>query len=306
MVGEKPNKNMSSKVIARIMGGLGNQMFCYAAARRMALANDAELVLDDETAFSRDHQYQRKYSLTAFTIAGRQATSAEKFKPFEQIRRKVAREISHRRPFEKRAYIDQFEGEGFDPRLLDRRVRDTLWLDGYWQGEGYFVDIADTIRADFKMAPITTQQDHDVASQMAATNSVAVHLRWFDNPGSKSRLNVSPDYYRSAFKVAVRRLESPHFFVFSDNPKAARIAFDASSKKTTFVTHNSTAHDGALADFRLMRYARHFIIANSSFSWWAAWLGEATDKLVIAPSTKTVTAPSWTLNGLLPKRWLKI
>jgi hypothetical protein len=117
--------------------------------------------------------------------------------------------------------------------------------------------------------------------------------------------NVSPDYYRRAIAAMSERLDDPHFFVFSDRPDDARKGLSFADGRATFVTHNDTAA-GANADFWLMRQCKHFIIANSTFSWWAAWLGGSADKIVIAPGPETVTIPSWTFSGLLPDRWIKM
>ena len=101
------DRQIMAKVIARIKGGLGNQLFCYAAARRLALVNGADLMLDDVTGFARDYQYRRRYALDHFNIMARKATPAERLEPFERLRRGVARAISRRLPFERRMYLEQ-------------------------------------------------------------------------------------------------------------------------------------------------------------------------------------------------------
>ena len=106
-----------NKVITRIKGGVGNQLFCYAAARRLALVNNAELVIDDVTGFARDRQYRRKYMLDRFSIPFRKATSAERLEPFERYRRGIMKWLSRRKPFAERRYLEQ-EGIDIDERLL--------------------------------------------------------------------------------------------------------------------------------------------------------------------------------------------
>ena len=95
------------KVITRIRGGLGNQLFCYAAARRLAVINDAELVIDDVTGFIRDQEYRRKYHLDVFNIPARKASPSERMEPFERIRRGIAKFMSSRKTFERKGYIVQ-------------------------------------------------------------------------------------------------------------------------------------------------------------------------------------------------------
>lgn len=293
-----------ARVVARIMGGLGNQLFCYAAARRLALSSGAELVIDDETGFTRDYVYRREYALDAFRIAGRKATAAEKLQPFERLRRPLMRRIHARLHLSRRTYVAQ-ESLDFEPRLLGLRPQSTLWLDGYWQSEGYFGDVAETIRADLTMDAPVDSINLATAQAIDQCNAVALHVRWFEDPSVAGGMNVTPDYYRRAVALAKARLDRPHFFVFSDKPEAARAGLDLPLGHTTFVTHNDSAA-GALADFWLMRRCKHFIIANSTFSWWAAWLGESSEKCVIAPSPTTVRVPSWTFTGLLPDTWLKM
>ena len=122
-----PGKNKI--IIARIKGGLGNQLFCYAAARRLALVNGAELVIDDVTGFSRDSLYRRSYMLDNFSIQCRKATPAERMEPFEKYRRYLARRYNKILSFERRRYIEQ-KGIDFDRRLLNLKITSTVCLDG--------------------------------------------------------------------------------------------------------------------------------------------------------------------------------
>ena len=140
------------KVVTRIFGGLGNQLFAYAAARRLALANKAELVIDHISGFTYDSQYQRQYQLDHFAIPCSKATAAERLEPFSRIRRNLLRRWNARRPFEQRRYIQQ-QGIDFDPRLLTLRPSGTLYLEGYWQSEGYFKDVESQIREDLRIIP---------------------------------------------------------------------------------------------------------------------------------------------------------
>lgn len=141
-----------TKLIPRLFGGIGNQLFIYAAARRLALVNNAELVLDSVSGFTNDTVYQRHYQLDHFNIPCRQATAAERLEPFSRLRRKVLRWWNQRKPFKQRTYLVQ-ESIDFDPRLLYYKPRGTVYLEGYWQSENYFKDIEDIIRHDLKIKP---------------------------------------------------------------------------------------------------------------------------------------------------------
>ena len=270
-----------NKIITRIKGGLGNQLFCYAAARRLALINNAELVIDDVTGFVRDRQFRREYALGHFHIPVRKATPVERLEPFERYRRGVMKWLSRRKPFAKRRYLEQ-EGQDFDARLLALPVKENLYLDGLWQSERYFKDVEQTIRADLRIIPPTDAVNQRMADEIRNSHAVALHVRWFDAPGSATSQNASTDYYHRAIALMEEKIESPHYYLFSDDPSAARAKLTLPEGRVTFVSHNS-GDKNAYADLWLMTQCQHFITANSTFSWWGAWLNPAPDKIVVAP-----------------------
>ena len=148
---------MSRKLIVRLKGGLGNQLFCYASARRLALANDAELVLDAVTGFKYDYLYQRTYALHTFCIPARLADSREQMEPLGRIRRFIARKTSTLRPLNRRRYIEQV-GVDFDPGILDLRLQEgTTYFDPFGQSERYFHDIREIIQQDLVMSAPAAQ-----------------------------------------------------------------------------------------------------------------------------------------------------
>ena len=257
---------MSPKIITRIKGGLGNQLFCYAAARRLALVNNVELVIDDVTGFSRDRQYGRRYMLDHFDIPARKATPAERLEPFERCRRGLMKLVSHRKTFTDRLYLEQ-EGLDFDERLLSLKVDGTLYLDGLWQSEGYFKDIEQTVRKDLRIIPPRDELNQSMADRIGKCNAVALHVRWFDSPGNKATHSVSPDYYRRAVELMEKKVESPNYFVFSDKPEVVHSKIALPENRMVLISHN-TEDDKAYADLWLMVQCRHFITANSTFSWW--------------------------------------
>lgn len=292
------------KVIARIKGGLGNQLFCYAAARRLALANNAELVIDDVTGFARDRLYCRRFMLGRFCIPARKATPPERMEPFGRYRRGLAKWVSHRRTFEKRRYVEQ-EGLDFDERLLALRVNGTLYLDGYWQSEGYFRDVEQRIREDLQIISPTDAQNQRTAEEIRGSDAVALHVRWFDAPGNMASHNVSANYYQRAVALMEEKIESPRYFVFSDDPEAARSKIELPEGRVVFVTHNRE-DENAYADLWLMTQCRHFITANSTFSWWGAWLGREKLKIVLTPDLRIEGKTTWGFKGLIPGEWVRV
>ncbi|OEU66771.1 MAG: glycosyl transferase [Desulfobacterales bacterium PC51MH44] len=297
---------MTPKIIIRIKGGIGNQLFCYAAARRLALVNNAELVIDDVTGFVRDRLYCRRYMLDHFSIPARKATPAERMEPFERYRRGVMKWLSHRKAFTESRYLEQ-EGIDFDGRLLELKVKGTLYLDGLWQSEGYFKDVEQTIREDLRIMPPTDTLNQCMAEEIRSSQAVALHVRWFDTLGNKEMYNVSADYYMRAIALMEKKIESPRYFLFSDDPEAARAKLALPKGKVTFVSHNREV-ENAYADLWLLTQCQYFITANSTFSWWGAWIGGEKEKIVVTPKIvqDKVEATNWGFKGLIPDQWLII
>lgn len=293
-----------NKIITRIKGGLGNQLFCYAAARRLAIVNNADLVIDDITGFVRDSSYRRRYMLDHFSIPARKALPAERMEPFERYRRGVLKWLSHRKPFQERRYIEQ-EGLDFDERLLSLKVNGTLYIDGYWQSENYFKDIEQTIRAELLILPPEDALNRQMAWEIKRSLSVAVHMRWFDVPGSTEAHNVSTDYYQRAIALMEKRLPSPRYFVFSDDQTATLAKLSLPAGRATFISHNR-GDENAYADLWLMTQCRHFITANSTFSWWGAWLAQEKEKFVVTPNVKIDGITAWNFRGLIPMEWIRL
>ncbi len=296
-----------AKIIARIKGGLGNQLFCYAAARRLALINNAELVIDDVTGFVRDRLYKREFQLDRFNIQSRKATPFERMEPFERYRRGIAKFIARRKPFYRRAYVEQ-EGLDFDPRLLDFKVTGTVYLDGLWQSESYFKDFDSTLRQDLHITPPEDYDNRRMAEKIESCDAVGVHARWFNKPGETGSVdkshNLQKEYYSRAIDMICAGMSNPHFFLFSDFPEAARSLIPVSKNMVSPVAHNG--QDRAYADLWLMTLCKHFIIANSTFSWWGAWLSEHSSKIVIAPDVRIEGLTAWSFEGLIPQNWHRL
>ncbi|MEP7115199.1 MAG: alpha-1,2-fucosyltransferase [Ilumatobacteraceae bacterium] len=275
---------LRAKIIPRIVGGIGNQLFSYAAARRLALVNHAVLVLDDVSGFAHDYVYQRGYQLDHFTIPCRKATPAERLEPLSRVRRYLKRAMNRRRPFEERSYIQQ-EGIDFDPRLMDIKPRGTVYLEGYWQSEQYFKDVEAVIREDLRITPPTDEINQSMVERIRNCRAVAVHVRFFDAPQEQGANNVPSDYYVRAIARMETLAPDAHYFVFSDQPAGARAKIPLPEDRITLVSHNQ-GDENAYADLWLMTQCQHFIIANSTFSWWGAWLAGYADKQVIAPGVR--------------------
>ena len=213
--------------------------------------------------------------------------------------------LSREKPFAERRYLEQ-EGIDFDPRLLDFKVNRTVYLDGLWQSEDYFKDVEPTIREDLRIILPADPHNQAMAERIRGTQAVAVHVRWFDAPGAENLHNASMDYYHRAIALMNERVPNAHYFLFSDDPVAARACLPLPDTQITYVSHNR-GDENAYADLWLMSQSQHFIIANSTFSWWGAWLGDNSSKIIMTPGfNKSKGIAFWGFKGLIPDQWLKI
>ncbi len=297
---------MKKKVITRIFGGLGNQLFCYAVAKKIAIINNAELIIDNISGFEKDN-YNRKYLLNNFNIQSRLITNKEILYPFSRYRYSILRRFNKFLKFENRFYI-QHEGVDFDKRVLNIIIKKKLYLEACWQSENYFHDIKEIIKNEFQLNLKLNNENNYYLNLINNTNSVCLHIRFFDNNETGPN-NISEDYYKKAINFIINKISNPTFFVFSDNLVLAKQKLNLNHLKVLYVNINSSIDD-PIYDFFLMKHCKHFIIANSTFSWWAAWLSENIEKVVIAPNYKIGksknTVTSWGFDGLIPNNWIKI
>jgi hypothetical protein len=135
---------------------------------------------------------------------------------------------------------------------------------------------------------------------------VAVHVRFFDDPLINNGNNAPSGYYQRSVQTIEASVSGAHYFVFSDRPEAARSLIPLPDERITLVHHNK-GDEYAYADLWLMTQCQHFIIANSTFSWWGAWLADFNKKIVISPKIhKQNGVAAWGFDGLLPDTWIKI
>lgn len=274
----------------RLQGGLGNQMFQYSAARALAARHNTKVILDlswFEQEFN-DGTTSRHYELGCFVL---DATIKKKdyslsYKLHERFSHKYSEPHFH-----------------FDPNFnsLPGRTR----LQGYFQSERYFREIRPLLLEDFTWKSSPLGRNKQLLAQIAENpSSVSMHVRRGDYVSNKAAAKMhglaSLEYYRRAIEYVGRRVKNPELYVFSDDPKWCKenLRF---THPTIYVSHNT---DGA-EDLRLMKACAHNIIANSSFSWWGAWLNQNKNKLVIAPKKWFLHTESNT-KDVIPKAWHKV
>jgi hypothetical protein len=213
--------------------------------------------------------------------------------------------LSQGLPFEERTYLEQ-EGVDYDSRLLDLKIRGTMYLEGYWQSEKYFKDVESIIRQDLEIKPPSDAANSATAELILSKPAVAVHVRFFDNSFGSVQNNAPSEYYLRAIERMESLEPNAHYFIFSDKPKLARTLIIVPDDRVTLVDHNY-GDLNAYADLWLMTLCRHFIIANSTFSWWGGWLAAHPEKIVIAPGFEMRHGKMWWgFEGLLPDEWIKL
>lgn len=294
-------------VVVRLLGGLGNQMFQYAAGQAVALRHQAPLLLD-LTGFE---QYDlRRFELHEFAISARPARD-EELVPFRSTpptrKSSLSLRILDRFRLFKPSSILREATFTYDSRI--EKVTLPVCLDGYWQSEKYFSDIAPVIRREF-----TLKSEVDIANlgvqrqiQAAGNRSVSLHVRrgdYVSNPHTSQYHGVCTlEYYRLAVERIARQVLHPHFFVFSDDHEWVRENLHFPDYTMTQVQVNDPDH--GIFDLTLMKSCAHQIIANSSFSWWGAWLNPSNEKIVIAPAQWFARAGNDT-RDLLPASWIRL
>lgn len=266
-------------IVVQLRGGLGNQMFQYALGRRLSLDHGVPLKLDIRPLES---DPQRRYVLDHFRIAAtlvRPSEFAWRLPRPLQMPRRLA--WVPRWPGTMR-YVHEGCGDPFDPRVLD--TPRSAFLVGYWPSEKYFACVAEAIRAEFQLVTPMTGARTEVGEAIQAVDAVSLHVRrgdYVSNPVANAYHGTcSIEWYERAMMKIAETVGDPTFFVFSDDPEWSRRHLP-SRWPMRFVEPQSDGRDWE--DMHLMAMCRHHIIANSSFSWWGAWLNPSSDKRVIAP-----------------------
>jgi hypothetical protein len=268
-------------IIAGLVGGLGNQLFQYAAARYLAEINNVALKVD----LSEYEDYSlHKYSLHHYNIIENIATK-EDVCAVEYVKEKHYH------------YDNGFVNYGKN-----------VLLRGYWQTDKYFADISDIIRNEFQVKSVLSGKNAFVAEQIERTMSVALHIRRTDYMPSTYTDQILDvlglDYYRRALSILSQHERDINVFVFSDDPEWVKDNL-VIEYPTVYVDHNNS--DANYEDLRLMSMCKHNIIANSSFSWWGAWLNTYENKKVYCPDPWfNSNVRNINSKDLIPETWIKL
>ena len=283
-------------IISHINGGLGNQMFQYAAGKTLAHLNNTFLKLD-VSAF--DEYKLRRFDLLNFETEFSFATKQEidLLLPGHNFEKA----FQYLSPLNKRSYYRE-RSFSFDGKVL--KLGQNVYLKGYFQSEKYFLPAKDIIRKDFTFKNTIIKHLQEFSAELKNVNSVSVHVRrgdFFKDPRiADYHGTLDKEYYNSAIDLVRSKIANPSFYFFSDDMNWVRENF--SLPGANYISDNITKDH--FEDLYLMSRCRHNVIANSSFSWWGAWLNDNANKIVIAPQKWFNNGPKDT-QDVLPKEWYK-
>lgn len=289
-------------IIAALKGGLGNQLFQYAAARSLAHIHKTIVKLDTTAYY---YGGPRQYELCHFNIQENivQTSEITKFTKIKQNRfQKLFHTFLHNRPKLSPHHI-RYNKIRFYKDFFN--LPDNIYLEGYFQSEKYFINIADIIRDEFKAKNELTGKNKEIAGLMQNVQSVNLCVRRGDyvtNPKANQKHGIcSLDYYYRCIEMVSKKTKSPHFFVFSND-----IDWCRDNLKIEYPVHYiDHQQDKACEDLRLMSFCKYHIIANSTFHWWGAWLAPYKDKIVFA-TENWFARSDINSEGMIPDNWIKV
>ena len=282
------------QIVVALEGGLGNQMFQYAAGRAMSLRSGRPLVLDLRQLLGHG---QRAYGLGDFQLGEGLKLLAEG-PPVRsgRLQRLIRRITSGEQTFREASFT-------YDERI--RSVEAPVRLEGYFQSERYFAEAADALRSELRPRPELAAEIEAMAERLLPSGPcVSLHVRRGDytNPTTMAVHGlVMPDYYERALRAVTERVGQVTVCVFTDEPAWVRANLRLPAETRFLSEHTRTA----LQDLVLMSRCSHHITANSSFSWWGAWLNPRADKVVVTPEQWFQPAAGLDTRDLRPAGWLK-
>jgi len=287
--------------VVRIEGGIGNRMFQYALFRVIEETyGDAFL---DETSFSPYLNHDAISLNDIFPNILYKTTNLCSFKwqtkstVFYKIMRNLNESIGSKYILEK-----EFK---YYPSLIQSLPK-KCYLRGFWQTEKYFSHIKTLLLNDLAFSKFSNLKNIQTAEEMFNEESVSIHIRkgldyqkLADYKGTCER-----EYYERAIRFIEQKIKNPHFYLFTDNPKW--VVDNIQNIKYTLVTWNPVMERNTYLDMQLMSQCKHNIIANSSYSWWGAWLNLNPQKIVIAPKIWFNPSLGKRSTDIVPSSWIML
>ncbi len=289
-------------IVVKLMGGLGNQLFQYAYGRALATKFKTELILDLDFLLNRDPKNDfifRDFDLDIFKLTNYQVFN-------EQLSKKFNKSSI----FNKKPITFSENGFHFQPIELNKK-NPKIYLEGYWQSFKYFQDVEYEIRKELVFKYPLTFEQQQLKEKIKNATSICINFRRTDFVTIPSAIKTHGvtdlNYYMDALKLLKQKLGNElELFVFSDDIEWCEKNFK-SEFQTHFVKHELYKGERFASYLELMTNCKHFVIPNSTFGWWAAWLSSFEEKIIITPEQWFLdeTLQSQTMD-LRPKNWLTI
>lgn len=285
-----------SMIIVRLKGGLGNQMFQYCFYKSLYMTKklfNIEIKLDTTNYY----QYKEQFGCELFH-------GYELDKIFNINETFITKEEFYEFLYNHTYIYFQEKIFNYDNSILN--FSDNIVYDGYWQTEKYFENIEDIVRKDFTFKIELNPKNECIATKMKNENSVSVHVRrgdYINNPANAQLYGniCTLEYYNKAINSIKEKIKNPTFYFFSDDINWIRN--NLYIEDAIYVDWNTG--ENSYIDMQLMSNCKHNVIANSTFSWWGAWLNNTPDKIVIAPN-KWFQNSNMNTSDLVPKPWTKV
>lgn len=285
-------------IIVKTYGGIGNQLFQYAAGRALSLRKKTTLLLD-QSSFINNFEREAVEFNKIFSMKDNVKTFDKSLflRIFKYL--SLMSGIKYIKP--------SFIAHEPHPNYWDgiQKVSKNCFLDGYWQSYKYFQDFETIIRDDLKFCDEIINKNKSIVEEISTNLSVSVHIRRGDFLKNEKHGTLENKYYDEAISFILKLNPNVFFYIFTDDPTWVKKEFIINNP-------NKFINTGCdYSDLYLMSKCAHNIIANSTYSWWAAWLNSNHDKLVISPS-KWLSRPNYIKNydqfisDLIPNRWISI
>lgn len=297
-------------IVVQLLGGMGNQMFQYALGRRLALLNNTALKLDTSILLDWSpgrHSLNRDYDLNIFNIEGAVA-SPHDIAPYNSQLMNVLNKLLFK--IKQKLFGSKITRERFfhfDENIL--KLTGNLYLAGTWQSYKYFEPIADIIRKDFSFKEMPSTKTLLLKDQINSNISVCLNVRRTDYITVKSTSDILSftgiDYYRKALEAMEERIGNFNVFVFSDDIQWCRENLGFIQQPVTYVDYEYAGKKFSEYLY-LMSSCHHFIIPNSTFAWWGAWLSSSSNEKIVITPRKWLNDPTINTADLIPDNWLKL
>lgn len=270
-------------IVTKLISGLGNQLFQYAVGRQLSIKHGVPLKLDVSFFASQDLRSYKlhHYNINADIATTNEITNFTKIQNGSNFLNQLSRKAVELVPKSKRRYYKENEWWVFEPDLL--KVSSNVYIDGYWQHYKYFENINPSIFKELTLKGELIPSVQDILTQIESnTSSVSIHIRrgdYITDVEANRIMGTLPlSYYYKSMDYIKKKVPNPVFYFFSDDLEWVKANF----KGQEDYLYVDSRQD--YIDLKLMSSCRHNIIANSSFSWWGAFLNKNPHKIVITPS----------------------